>query len=165
MSATPVGPAITIRAATREDTPSLGRLGAMLVRSHHDYDPRRFIAATSGTEEGYGSFLGTQIDEPDVVVLVAETGGHVLGYAYAGMEGNNWMSLRGPAGVLHDLVVDPAHRRQGVGRLLLEASLTSLKHMGARQFVLYTAELNEPAQGLFASAGFRRTMVEMTRET
>jgi len=30
--------------------------------------------------------------------------------------------------------------------------------------VLSTAERNEAAQRLFASAGFRRTMVEMTRE-
>jgi ribosomal protein S18 acetylase RimI-like enzyme len=72
------------------------------------------------------------------------------------------MSLRGPAGVLHDLVVDPAYRKHGVGRLLLDTTLTSLKNMGARQFVLYTAEQNEPAQRLFAGAGFRRTMIEMT---
>jgi ribosomal protein S18 acetylase RimI-like enzyme len=134
------------------------------MRTHHDYDPRRFIAATSGTEEGYGSFLGTQIDEPDAVVLVAESGGQVLGYSYAGMEGMDWMSLRGPAGVLQDLVVDPGHRQQGVGRQLLDATLALLKQMGARQFVLHTADLNEPAQRLFAAAGFRRTMVEMTRE-
>jgi len=30
--------------------------------------------------------------------------------------------------------------------------------------VLSTAERNAPAQRLFASAGFRRTMIEMTRE-
>jgi len=30
--------------------------------------------------------------------------------------------------------------------------------------VLSTAEQNEPAQRLFARAGFRRTMIEMTRE-
>src|SRR5262245_6559362 len=134
----------------------------MLVRTHHDYDPRRFIAATSGTEEGYGSFLETQLDEPEVILLVAELGGHVIGYSYAGVEGMDWMSLRGPAGVLHDLVVDPRYRKQGVGRLLLDATLVSLRNMGARQFVLQTAELNEPAQRLFAGAGFRRTMIEMT---
>jgi ribosomal protein S18 acetylase RimI-like enzyme len=158
----PGSPSIAIRAATQSDEASLGRLGAMLVRSHHDYDPRRFIAATSGTEEGYGSFLGTQLDEPDKILLVAESGGHVIGYAYAGLEGMDWMSLRGPAGVLHDLVVDPAYRKHGVGRLLLDTILTSLKNMGARQFVLYTAAQNEPAQRLFAGAGFRRTMIEMT---
>ena len=155
---------VNVRQATRADLPTLGRLGAILVRSHHDYDPRRFIAASSGTEDRYGSFLGTQIDEPDIVLLVAELGGEVIGYAYAGVEGMDWMSLRGPAGVLHDLVVDPAYRQQGVGRLLLDATVTLLKSMGARQFVLYTAELNDAAQRLFAGAGFRRTMVEMTRD-
>ena len=155
---------VNVRQATRADLPTLGRLGAILVRSHHDYDPRRFIAASSGTEDGYGSVLGTQIDEPDIVLLVAELGGEVLGYAYAGVEGVDWMSLRGPAGVLHDLVVDPAYRQHGVGRLLLDATVTLLKSMGARQFVLHTAELNDAAQRLFAGAGFRRTMVEMTRD-
>src|SRR5688572_139172 len=87
---------VNVRQATRADLPALGRLGAVLVRSHHDYDPRRFIAASSGTEDGYGSFLGSQIDEPDIVLLVAEFGGEVLGYSYAGVEGMDWMSLRGP---------------------------------------------------------------------
>jgi ribosomal protein S18 acetylase RimI-like enzyme len=156
--------AITIRQATPADVPILGRLGATLVRSHHDYDPKRFIAATSGTEQGYGSFLRTQLDETDIVLLVAERDSDVLGYSYAGVEGNDWMSLRGPAGVLHDIVVDPSHRRQGVGRKLLDATLAALRRKGANQFVLYTAEHNEEAQRLFARAGFRRTMIEMTRE-
>ena len=156
------GPTIAIRPATRADVPSLGRLGATLVRTHHDYDPRRFIAATSGTEQGYGSFLGTQLGEADTVLLVAERDGEVAGYSYAGMEGNDWMSLRGPAGVLHDIVVDPTHRRHGVGRKLLDATLAALRGKGAKQIVLYTGELNEEAQRLFARAGFRRTMIEMT---
>jgi ribosomal protein S18 acetylase RimI-like enzyme len=74
------------------------------------------------------------------------------------------MSLRGPAGVLHDIVVDPAHRGRGVGRALLDATLAELKTRGAPRVVLSTAERNEPAQRLFARAGFRRTMIEMTRE-
>lgn len=155
---------VTIRQATRDDLAALGRLGAILVRTHHEYDPRRFIPATSRTEDGYGSFLGTQLDVPEIVLIVAELGGQVVGYAYGGVEGMDWMSLRGPAGVLYDLVVDPAYRQRGHGRLLLDAALTSLRNLGARQFVLSTAELNEAAQRLFAGAGFRRTMVEMTRD-
>ena len=61
-----------------------------------------------------------------MVVLVAEREGEVVGYAYAGMEGNDYMALRGPAGVLYDLVVDPAHRRQRVGTALLDAALDAL---------------------------------------
>jgi ribosomal protein S18 acetylase RimI-like enzyme len=153
-----------VRAATRADLQSIGRLGALLVGTHHDFDPARFIAATAHTEHGYASFLGTQLEEPNVVVLVAELDGVVAGYTYAGMEGLDYMSLRGPAGVLYDIVVDPAHRGQGVGALLLDATLAALASRGAPQVVLSTAERNEPAQRLFARAGFRRTMIEMTRE-
>ncbi|NUP57565.1 MAG: GNAT family N-acetyltransferase [Gemmatimonadaceae bacterium] len=142
----------------------VGRLGALLVRLHQEFDPHRFIAATSRTAQGYGSFLGSQLDEPSVVVLVAEGSGTVLGYTYAGVEGTDYMSLRGPAGVLYDIVVDPAERGHGVGRMLLDATLAALAARGAPRVVLSTAERNEPAQRLFARAGFRRTMVEMTRE-
>lgn len=143
---------------------AVGRLGALLVRLHHDFDAQRFMAATPGTERGYGSFLGTQLDDPDVLVLVAELDADVVGYTYAGIEGVDYMSLRGPAGVLYDIVVDPAHRGHGIGRMLLDATLAALERKGAPRIVLSTAERNETAQRLFAHAGFRRTMIEMTRE-
>jgi ribosomal protein S18 acetylase RimI-like enzyme len=134
------------------------------VRSHHDLDPNRFIPATPRTERSYGSFLGTQLDEPAIIILVAEQDGEVIGYTYSGVEGNDYMSLRGPAGVLHDIVVDPAHRGNGVGQTLLDATLEAIKTRGATQVVLSTAERNESAQRLFTRAGFRPTMIEMTRE-
>ena len=154
----------TIRPAVPADLPAIGRLGALLVRTHHDFDPQRFIAAGERTAEGYGSYLGRQLRESDVVVLVAEEKGEVLGYTYAGIEGIDYMALRGPAGVLYDIVVDQAHRGRGIGRTLLDATLAELKTRGAPQVVLSTAERNESAQRLFARAGFRRTMIEMTRE-
>lgn len=155
---------MTIRPATRDDMRAVGRLGKLLVRLHHDFDPQRFMAATAGTERGYGSFLGTQLAEPDVIVLVAERDGEVVGYTYAGMEGVDYMSLRGPAGVLYDIVVDPAYRDHGIGRRLLDATLAALGRKGAPRVVLSTAARNETAQLLFEHAGFRRTMIEMTRE-
>jgi ribosomal protein S18 acetylase RimI-like enzyme len=155
---------VTIRPAAPTDLPVLGRLGALLVHTHHELDARRFIAATPHTEHGYASFLGTQLEEPSVVVLVAQRNGEVIGYTYAGIEGTDYMSLRGPAGVLHDIVVDPAHRGAGLGRALLDATAAALKARGAPRIVLSTAHRNETAQRLFAAAGFRRTMVEMTRE-
>ena len=136
----------------------------MLVRTHHDFDPQRFLEATPRTAEGYGSFLGSQLDEPAIIILVAERDGEVVGYTYAGVEGNDYMSLRGPAGVLHDIVVDPAQRGHGVGRMLLDATIEALRKRGAPRVVLETAEKNEEAQRLFDRAGFRRTMIEMTRE-
>ena len=157
-------PDVSIRPAAPADLEAIGRLGALLVRVHHDFDPDRFIAATPQTEHAYGSFLGRQLDEPNIIILVAERDGEVVGYTYAGVEGNDFISLRGPAGVLHDIVVDPAPRGLGAGRVLLEATLEALKAKGVPRVVLSTAERNESAQRLFARAGFRRTMIEMTRE-
>jgi len=160
----PDAPAATLRPAKPADLPALGRLGALLVRTHHDFDPLRFIAAMPGTEEAYASFLGSQLPKPGVVILVAEQEGAVIGYTFAGIEGHDYMALRGPAGALYDIVVDPAQRGRGIGRMLLDATLEALASRGAPRVVLSTAERNESAQRLFARAGFRRTMVEMTRE-
>lgn len=156
--------AVKIRPAAPADLAAVGKLGAMLIREHHDFDAQRFVAAPARAEELYASFLGGQLAKPEIVVLVAEREGEIVGYTYSGVEGNDYMSLRGPAGVLYDIVVDPAHRCQGVGRLLLEGTLDALKARGAPRVVLSTAEQNKPAQHLFDRAGFRRTMIEMTRE-
>ncbi len=153
-----------VRAATSADLPALGRLGAMLVRVHHEFDQARFIAASPETEALYAEYLGSQLANPDVVILVAEWAGQVAGYTYAALEGFDYMALRGPAGVGHDLMVDPAYRGRGIGRALLEATLAELRARGASQFVLFAAERNDAAQRMFAAAGFRPTMVEMTRE-
>jgi len=155
---------VFVRRARRSDTPSLGKLGALLVRTHYDFDPKRFLPVTPQTEQGYGSFLAGQLEKSDAVLLVAERNGEVLGYAYGTVEGYDYMSLRGPAGVLNDIVVDPAERGRGIGRMLLDATLAELGMHGVPRVLLSTAQQNEAAQRLFEHAGFRRTMIEMTRE-
>lgn len=153
---------VVVRAATADDVSALGPLGAQLVREHHDYDPSRFIAATDATAHAYARFLRAERERADVLLLVAVEHATVLGYVYAAVEGNDYMSLRGPAGVVHDVVVVAARRRQGIGGRLLEAALSGLRARGVPRVVLATAERNVGAQRLFARRGFRRTMIEMT---
>ena len=155
---------ITVREARPQDAAALGRLGALLVATHHDFDAERFIAPGPGTERGYGRYLVSQLGRDEALVLVAEAGGAVVGYAYAALEGPDWMALRGAAGVLHDIVVDETRRGEGAGRRLLEAVLAALAARGAPRVVLSTAAKNVAAQRLFEEAGFRPTMLEMTRE-
>ena len=155
---------VSVRPFQPADMAAVGRLGEMLVTEHHDFDPKRFIAPRPDMAELYGRFLGSQSEHPGKLVLVAERDGAVVGYAYAGVEGNDYMALRGPAGVIYDLVVDPDHRRQGIGGALLEAAQAALAERGEPRAVLSTAERNVGAQRMFEKAGFRRTMIEMTRE-
>jgi ribosomal protein S18 acetylase RimI-like enzyme len=155
---------VTVRPAVAADRAAVGRLGALLVSEHHEFDPQRFIAPIPNLSERYGDFLIGQSKRAEMRVLVAQREGAVVGYAFGGMEGNDYMALRGPAGVIYDLVVDPDYRRQGIGQVLLAAVLDALAELGAPRALLFTADKNHVAQSLFDKAGFRRTMIEMTVE-
>ena len=157
---------ITIRPATRQDLPALGALGAMLMRVHYAFDPQRFMKPASDAESGYAWFLGTQLRDSDATVLVAEdpASHEIVGYVYAALEPLSWKELRDAAGYIHDIIVTESHRRTGVGSTLLEAGVDWLRDKGAPRVILGTAEHNDAAQRLFAAHGFRRTMIEMTRE-
>jgi ribosomal protein S18 acetylase RimI-like enzyme len=154
----------TIRRAAPADAPALGRLGALLLRTHHHFDPQRFMAPGANPENGYGWFLRSQLAEEDVAVLVAERDAQVIGYVYAGLEPQSWKELREACGFIHDVAVDDSGRRGGVATALIDAAIHWLRERGAPRVVLWTAEANEAAQALFARRGFRRTMVEMTLE-
>jgi GNAT superfamily N-acetyltransferase len=153
-----------VRAATEADLDALGRLGAVLMRTHYEFDHQRFLPPGDHPEEGYAWFLETQLREPEAVVLVDERDGRVVGYVYASLEPLSWKELRGPVGFIHDIVVDESARGTGVARDLLAAALQWVREHGAPRAVLWTAAHNTRAQRVFEAAGFRRTMVEMTVE-
>jgi len=157
---------IVIRPATRQDLPVLGKLGAMLMRLHYGFDPQRFLMPAADSEAGYAWFLGTQLRDADATVLVAEDKGshEVVGYVYAALEPLSWKELRDAAGFIHDVIVADSHRRSGVASALIESAIEWLRDKGAPRVILGTAERNDSAQRLFAALGFRRTMIEMTRE-
>ena len=155
---------VRIRRADRRDAPALGRLGAALVRAHHGFDSRRFLTPGPRLEEGYARFLRTQLAEKDVAIFVAERAGTIIGYVYAGVEPRSWKELRDVAGFIHDVVVDPGARRSGIGTRLVETAAAWLAARGIPRVMLCTAEKNPEAQRLFEHLGFRRTMIEMTRD-
>lgn len=154
----------TIRPAERRDAEALGRLGAMLMRTHYAFDPQRFLAPADGSERGYANFLASVLGSPDDVVFVAEEEGRIVGYVFAALEPLSWKELRGPAGFIHDVAVDEDARRAGVATRLIEAAVQWLREHGAPRVVLWSAAANANAQRLFHRIGFRDTMIEMTME-
>lgn len=156
----------TVRRAERRDALALGRLGAMLLRTHYAFDPQRFLAPGQSPERAYASFLESQRRDPEVGIFVAEmlTSGAIVGYVYAGIEPMSWKELRDECGFIHDVAVDVGARRLGVAAALMTAAIDWLKERGMPRVVLWTAEPNADAQRVFARLGFRRTMVEMTKE-
>jgi ribosomal protein S18 acetylase RimI-like enzyme len=158
--------AFTTRSAAREDLPGVARLAADLVRYHYALDPTRYLRIEEPIEEGYARFLGSELANPRAVVLAAEltaaTG--IVGYAYGRLESRDWNMLLEAHGALHDVFVSPAARGTGIGAALVREMCERLEALGAPRVVLHTAVQNEKAQALFAQAGFRQTMIEMTRD-
>lgn len=159
----------TVRRAELRDVPALGRLGASLMRMHHAFDQRRFLPPGDHPEQGYASFLQTQMRAQGTLVLVAErtpAGGppEIVGYAYAAIEPLSWQELRDRAGFIHDLLVADEARGAGVGQRLLDAAVDWLREQGMPRVVLWTASPNDMARRLFETRGFTPTMVEMTLE-
>lgn len=154
-------PMLTLRPATKSDEAALGRMGATLMRQHHASDPRRFIL-TERPEAGYGRFLASMVADADSFVHVAERAGEVVGYVFADVEGTSWRDLRGPCGFIHDVFVLESERRRGTGRALMDAAIAWIHSRGMSQVVLWSKSGNDSAQHLFASLGFRKTMIEMT---
>ena len=152
----------TIRKATPADTDALGRLGAMLIRAHYDFDSKRFLPPREGIEHGYGAFLAGILDSKDDCVFVAEDEGQIVGYTWADLEPMSWKELRGPAGFIQDVLVIEGARRRGVATQLIRAAIDWLREHGAPRIMLWTAAPNDAARKLFRRLGFRDTMVEMT---
>src|SRR3954447_8250229 len=84
--------------------------------------------------------------------LVAESGGHVVGYVVLGPA----TPLRSNRHVLmiHGLAVAPAHQRAGVARALLRATTAEARSRGARRLRLRVLRGNKSARALYASMGF-----------
>lgn len=157
---------IRVRRATTDDAAALGKLAVALVRMHHALDPSRFLAPTAETEVGYGRWLARESQRDGAVVLVAtREDGAVVGYTYATVEARNWNELLDAHGKLHDILVAENARGRGIAKALLAETKSALVAKGCPRIVLSTAVANERAQRLFAAAGFRPSMIEMTVAT
>ena len=157
-------PALSVRPAEPADLPAVARLAAKLVRMHHAFDPERFLLVEP-VEDGYEWWFRRELEnKKEAVILVAEEGGTIAGYAYGRLEPRNWNDLLDACGKLHDVYVDEAFRKRGIAEALVTAMIARLEAMGAPRVVLLSASRNEGAQSFFEKLGFRYTMVEMTRE-
>jgi ribosomal protein S18 acetylase RimI-like enzyme len=155
--------AIEIKKATKRDLPKIAALAGALVRQHHAFDAQRFLFIEN-PEQGYERWFGKELENKKAIILCARLDGELVGYAYARLEARDWNALLDAHGALHDILVTDSARQRGVGKALLARAFQELRGMGAERVVLHTAIKNLPAQKLFASVGFRTTMLEMTCE-
>ncbi len=130
----PGGDRFGIRSARRSDAGFIGELSA-----------RAFLAYGSYREVIRGWF-----ETGRTTTVVAEAVARPAGFAMAAplTPGPR------PGTELLAIAVEPASRRSGIGRSLLERLEAEVSRLGARSLWLHTAVVNNPARRLFEAAGF-----------
>ena len=88
------------------------------------------------------------IEQDPGALLVAESGGEVVGVLIAGWDG--WR------GNVYRLAVLPSHRRQGIARQLVEAGHDRLREQGARRVTALVGGEEGAAHGLWRAVGYQR---------
>lgn len=107
----------------------------------------------SGTREGNRELLSNALAGlfgrflDDASPAVSDRSGKLTGFAVGCQE-----SLR--TGILLDLAVDPAHRREGLGRALVLRSLRAMLALGYARAHLWVTDGNVPARTLYEKVGF-----------
>lgn len=102
--------------------------------------------AVGGREDGARSF----VDDPRALAFVAGDGSEVTGWCWG------YHLPRPDASSMlyvHQLDVDEAHRRRGIGRSLLAAFLSAGQEAGATRAFLTTGMARAPARSLYESLG------------
>ncbi len=102
-------------------------------------------SAGADTADRHDDFVRLIERSPDGV-LVAEAGGRIVGAVIAVWDG--WR------GAIARLAVLPAHRRQGIGRALVDAGEQSLRAKGARRVNVLVYEDDAGAGDLWTSGGY-----------
>jgi [ribosomal protein S18]-alanine N-acetyltransferase len=98
--------------------------------------------------------------DPDVRpwLLVTEPGGRPVGY------GELWLDADEGEVELARLIIDPAHRRSGLGRALVAALVATAADTGLSGCLLRVAPDNAPAIALYSATGFVEVEPERTAE-
>ncbi|GAB3254387.1 GNAT family N-acetyltransferase [Chitinimonas naiadis] len=88
-------------------------------------------------------------------VLVAEVSGQIIGCCSLYICPTLMHGAR-PFGIIEHIVVDPSHRRQGIGRALLEEAIRIADFRRCYKLMLMTDAVQEGMQRFYEACGFSR---------
>lgn len=139
-----------VREATREDVDDIRRV----VETSWEADYPAILTretAVSAVSEWYDTDSLTEaIDEGRTELLVAERDDEVVGFAHA-----TWNASEGAAYILR-LYIDPEHRKQGLGRELLERTCDQLAEYDVDRIHAMVLAENDPGNAFYQKFGFER---------
>lgn len=133
-----------------------------MVEQHVAFDRQRY-QPPADLDGAYTELFHEHIGRAESVVVAAERGGEIIGYAFGEIAEPSLVAISGRCGWIHDLFVVPAARGLGIGRRLLDAAIDRLRTLDCPGgIMLGVAAQNTAAAALFRARGFRPGLQEMT---
>jgi ribosomal protein S18 acetylase RimI-like enzyme len=152
-----------IRPATASDVPGVLPMVAKICALHEQWDPAKYGFLPS-PQEKYRRWLSARASDPKSVFLVAEREDRLVAFLIGMIEEEIPIYRLREFGFIHDLWVEEEYRHEGIARQMVMLAVERFKAAGVSQIRLDTAAANEPARKLFASCGFRTSIIEMLLE-
>jgi ribosomal protein S18 acetylase RimI-like enzyme len=144
---------IIVRQATKADTGSISSLNTDVQAVHASAVP---WFKPAGPDTFPPDAVALLLDEPDNLMFIAEVESSPVGYVYAEIIDRPETSFNYAYQMIyiHHISVRTMHRRQGVGRALLEAVQMAASNMGIRMISLDVWTFNDAARAFFSRGGF-----------
>lgn len=118
------------------------------------FDAYRQFYACSPDRELARRFVGERLERGESVIFVAVVDGKGVGFVQLYPTFTSVGARR--AWILNDLFVAQEARRQGVGRLLMDAARRMAEETGAAWLELATAKDNARAQAIYHRCGYKK---------
>jgi GNAT superfamily N-acetyltransferase len=153
---------VQIRQATPADRAAIGRLWQELMEFHYQLDPRGF-EMTDNALEIWLRWLDEWLADAERTVLVADSGGDVIGYIMGRQEEGPPVFERRAYGAVWDTCVAASWRRRGVGRKLVARLLDWFGERGMTEVHVSAAASNPVSNAFWHQMGFEPHMIQMRR--
>ena len=152
-----------IRTALERDFAGIQTLVRAMDDFHHGQSPDRIKVGADAALSL--DTLHAQQRDPQQIMLIVIKDKPVIGYARAQIvaqpEGRAHHARR--IAYVHEIAVDPAQRRQGVGKLLFDHIEQWASSNAVDGIELNVYEFNEAALKFYAALGFERLMARLSR--
>lgn len=152
---------IRIRRASEGDSDALVNLMLRLKRLNEEFDP--LYTVKEGAEEEAREVISKSFKDENVVMLVAECEGRVVGFIRVVVEKRLFYTPE-REGVISDLYVLPAYRKRGVGKRLLEEASSILKGIGVEILAAEFPPHNKIAVDFYEGQGFKPLLNRFFKE-
>ncbi|WP_434633435.1 GNAT family N-acetyltransferase [Chromobacterium sp. CV08] len=142
-----------IRKADEQDLDAICRLARQINRQHHQALPELFRDEADADADR--AFWAERMEGEDRAMLLAEHEGEVRAFAAAQLQASPPLPFLQPRHIcrIGTIVVDEAHRGQGIGSLLLAAVENWGRRQDADELRLEVMQFNREALAFYARHG------------